>query len=86
MFSSVKIDHDHENGQSRIRSDMGGRSFRSVLSLLGGNGGQGGVGGRVDPVTLGAVLLAIVSGAAGEAGSRLWDKVSTLVRAPFQGS
>lgn len=38
----------------------------------------------MDPVTLGAVLLAIVSGAAGEVGSRLWDKVSALVRAPFR--
>ncbi len=41
-------------------------------------------GDPVDPVTLGAVLLAIVSGAAGELGSRLWEKVSALARAPFQ--
>jgi hypothetical protein len=38
----------------------------------------------VDPVTVGAVLLAIVSGAAGEAGSRLWAGVSALVRRPFR--
>jgi hypothetical protein len=38
----------------------------------------------MDPVTLGAVLLAIVSGAAGELGSRLWDKISALVRAPHR--
>jgi hypothetical protein len=38
----------------------------------------------MDPVTLGAVLLAIVSGVAGEAGGRLWDKVSALVRPPFR--
>jgi hypothetical protein len=38
----------------------------------------------MDPVTVGAVLLAIVSGAAGEAGSRLWDGVVALVRRPFR--
>jgi hypothetical protein len=38
----------------------------------------------VDPVTLSAVLLAIVSGAAGEAGSRLWAGVSALTRRPFR--
>jgi hypothetical protein len=38
----------------------------------------------MDPVTIGAVLLAIVSGAAGEAGSRLWAEVSALVRRPFR--
>jgi hypothetical protein len=38
----------------------------------------------MDPVTIGAVLLAIVSGAAGEAGSELWDGLITLVRRPFR--
>jgi hypothetical protein len=38
----------------------------------------------MDPVTIGAVLLAIVSGAAEEAGSRLWDGVVALVRRPFR--
>lgn len=38
----------------------------------------------MDPVTIGAVLLAIVSGAAGEAGSRLWAGLSALVRRPFR--
>jgi hypothetical protein len=38
----------------------------------------------MDPVTIGAVLLAILSGAAGEAGSKLWDGVIALVRRPFQ--
>jgi hypothetical protein len=37
----------------------------------------------MDPVTVGAVLLAIVSGAAGQAGSRLWDSAAALVRRPF---
>lgn len=37
----------------------------------------------MDPVTIGAVLLAIVSGAAGEVGSKLWDGLSALVRRPF---
>src|SRR5262249_31648750 len=36
----------------------------------------------MDPVTMGAVLLAIVSGAAEGVGSRLWDGVVTLVRRP----
>jgi len=38
----------------------------------------------VDPVTLSAVLLAIVSGVAGEAGGRLWAGISALVRRPFR--
>ena len=38
----------------------------------------------MDPVTLGAVVLAIVSGAAGEAGGKLWDGLTTLVRRPFR--
>jgi len=38
----------------------------------------------MDPVTVGAVLLAVVSGAAEELGSRLWDGVVALVRRPFR--
>lgn len=45
-------------------------------------GAYQGVG--MDPVTIGAVLLAIVGGAGGELGSRLWDGVSALVRRPFR--
>ena len=37
----------------------------------------------MNPVTIGAVLLAITSGAAGEAGSKLWDAIAALVRRPF---
>jgi hypothetical protein len=37
----------------------------------------------MDPVTIGAVLLAIVSGAAGGLGGTLWDGVVALVRRPF---
>ncbi len=37
----------------------------------------------MNPVTVGAVLLAIASGAAGEAGSKLWDAIATLARRPF---
>ena len=40
----------------------------------------------MDPVTIGAVVLAIVSGAAGEAGGRLWDGLVSLVRRPFRNS
>jgi hypothetical protein len=39
----------------------------------------------MDAVTIGAVLLAIVSGAGSELGSRLWDGVVALVRRPFHG-
>jgi hypothetical protein len=38
----------------------------------------------MDPVTLGAVLLAVVGGASGELGARLWDGVVALVRRPFR--
>jgi hypothetical protein len=38
----------------------------------------------MDPVTVGAVLLAVVSGAAEGVGSRLWDGVVALVRRPFR--
>lgn len=38
----------------------------------------------MDPVTIGAVLLAIVSGASEGLGSRLWDGVVSLVRRPFR--
>jgi hypothetical protein len=37
----------------------------------------------MDAVTIGAVLLAIISGAGGELGSRLWESVVSLVRRPF---
>lgn len=37
----------------------------------------------MDPVTISAVLMAIVGGASGELGSRLWDGLSALVRRPF---
>jgi hypothetical protein len=39
----------------------------------------------MDPMTIGAVVLAIVSGAAGEAGGRLWDGLRKLVRRPIPG-
>jgi hypothetical protein len=38
----------------------------------------------MDPVTVGAVLLAIISGAGEAVGSRLWDEVVSLVRRPFR--
>lgn len=37
----------------------------------------------MDPVTIGAVLLAILSGAGGKVGEQLWAGVSALVRRPF---
>jgi hypothetical protein len=39
----------------------------------------------MDPVTIGAVVLAIVSGAAGAASGKLWDGLTVLVRRPFRG-
>jgi hypothetical protein len=41
-------------------------------------------GGGVDPVTLGAVLLAVVTGASEALGGRLWAGVATLVRRPLR--
>ena len=38
----------------------------------------------MDPVTMGAVLLAIISGASGELGAKLWAGVGELVRRPFR--
>jgi hypothetical protein len=37
----------------------------------------------MDAVTIGAVLAAIISGAGGELGSRLWEGVVSLVCRPF---
>jgi hypothetical protein len=37
----------------------------------------------VDPVTIGAVLLAVVSGTGGQLGAQLWQGVVSLVRRPF---
>lgn len=37
----------------------------------------------MDPVTLGAVLLAAISGASGELGTQLWAAAVALVRRPF---
>ncbi len=37
----------------------------------------------MDPVTIGAVLLAIVSGAGSQLGVQLWESVVSLVRRPF---
>jgi len=41
-------------------------------------------GWAVDPLTIGAVLAAVVSGAGGQAGSRLLNGVVSLVRRPFR--
>jgi hypothetical protein len=38
----------------------------------------------MDPVTIGAVLLAIVGGAGGQLGTQLWEGVVSLVRRPFR--
>jgi hypothetical protein len=38
----------------------------------------------MDPVTIGAVLLAIVSGAGGQLGTQLWEGVVSLARRPFR--
>jgi hypothetical protein len=38
----------------------------------------------MDPVTLGAVLLAVVTGASEALGGRLWAGVAALVRRPLQ--
>lgn len=38
----------------------------------------------MDPITIGAVLLAIVSGAGTQLGTQLWEGVGSLVRRPFQ--
>src|SRR5260370_35633759 len=38
----------------------------------------------MDPVTIGAVLLAIVSGAGSQLGTHLWEGVVSLVRRPFR--
>ena len=47
-----------------------------------------GVGGRgwvaVDPVTVGAVLLAVVTGVSEALGGQLWAGVVSLVRRPFR--
>jgi tetratricopeptide (TPR) repeat protein len=40
---------------------------------------------RVDPVTIGAVLLAIISGAGEGLGGKLWEGVTALIRRPFRG-
>ncbi len=37
----------------------------------------------MDPVTIGAVLLAIISGAGGQLGAQLWEGVVSLIRRPF---
>ena len=37
----------------------------------------------MDPVTIGAVLLAVVSGAGGQLGTQLWEGVVSLIRRPF---
>ena len=37
----------------------------------------------MDPVTIGAVLAAVVGGAGGALGTQLWAGVSALVRRPF---
>jgi hypothetical protein len=38
----------------------------------------------VDPVTLGAVLAAVVGGVGSQLGTQLWDGVVSLVRRPFR--
>jgi len=38
----------------------------------------------MDPVTIGAVLLAVAGGAGGQLGTQLWEGVVSLVRRPFR--
>lgn len=38
----------------------------------------------MDPITIGAVLLAIVSGAGTQLGTQLWEGLVSLVRRPFR--
>jgi hypothetical protein len=38
----------------------------------------------MDPITIGVVLLAIVSGAGTQLGTQLWEGVVSLVRRPFR--
>ncbi len=38
----------------------------------------------MDPVAVSGVVSAVVSGAAGEAGEKLWDGLAVLVRRPFR--
>ena len=40
----------------------------------------------MDPVSIGTVVLALISGAAGEAGGRLWDGLVSLVHRPFRST
>ncbi len=39
----------------------------------------------MDPVTVSAIVSAVVSGAAGEAGGKLWDGLAAIVRRPSRG-
>jgi hypothetical protein len=39
----------------------------------------------MDPVTVGAVLVAVATGVSGALGGQLWAGVVSLVRLPFQG-
>jgi hypothetical protein len=38
----------------------------------------------MDPVTIGAVLLAVLGGAGGQLGTQLWEGVVSMVRRPFR--
>lgn len=39
----------------------------------------------MDPVTISALILAVVSGVASEASGKLWDGLTALVHRPFKG-
>jgi hypothetical protein len=43
-----------------------------------------GIGGRMDPVTIGAVLLAVITGTSEALGGQLWAGVVSLVRRPLR--
>jgi len=38
----------------------------------------------MDPVTIGAVLAAIISGAGGQLGGQLWEGMVSLIRRPLR--
>ena len=38
----------------------------------------------MDPVTMGAVLAAVASGAGGALGSQVWNEICALIRRPFR--
>ena len=82
---ALKCQRQEGGGHSARLADPFRGQLGGVRGRMPGIQGVSGIqGDEMDPVTMGAVLLAVLSGAGEGLGGKLWDGMVTLVRRPFR--